>query len=72
MEYRAYDENQPPSLEEKLTAFLLGELNADEMEEVEAAVAADPDLAGRLRALEATVSLLRGGQPRRMSSRRPN
>ena len=58
-----HDENRPLSMEEKLTAWVLGELPEAEVPELEAALAADPKLSERKAALESTLGLLRQQAP---------
>ncbi len=52
------EDNREPGLAEKLTAYVFDELDPAARAEVEAAVAADPELAARLAALSETRQLL--------------
>ncbi|KAA3608105.1 MAG: DUF3520 domain-containing protein [Planctomycetota bacterium] len=55
---KEYDERRPPSVEQRLTDYLCGELPQAEIEEIERALQTDPALAERFQALQATMQCL--------------
>ena len=56
-------DNAQPSMEERLTAFLMGEADAATSAEVQAALEVDPDLRARRDSIEHTLDLIKQADP---------
>ncbi|MCX8230065.1 MAG: von Willebrand factor type A domain-containing protein [Planctomycetota bacterium] len=57
-----YNPNQPPSLEEQLTAWLLQELSSEEADAIQVRVDADPKLQKQVQLLKQTLRLIEEGK----------